>query len=145
MKTRSSVLIALALFVAVSLNLSKTALAEETRECPPDKVLCATMLRFGKEAYQRGRYLDAKEYFRKAVKADPTSLTAWRYYDTAVIFALAEKVEKSADMVMPDVSTREEAVTGPAPEARPAPRPPAAPPAAKEAPSGFKIVDDEGC
>ena len=74
--------------------------------CPPDKELCARMLRFGNEAYARGKYLDAKEYFRKAVKADPTSLKAWRYYDQAVIFGLAEKVEKNANLILPDVSTR---------------------------------------
>jgi len=58
----------------------------------PDKALCAKMLRFGKEAYMRGKYLDAKEYFRKAIQADPTSQTAWRYYEQAVIFGLAERV-----------------------------------------------------
>jgi tetratricopeptide (TPR) repeat protein len=64
------------------------------------------MIRHGQEAYQRGKYLDAKEYFRKAVQADPSSLAAWAYYDQAVIFALAEKVEKNANLVMPDTSTR---------------------------------------
>ena len=82
------------------------ACGEEVRGSLRKKVLSVKMLQFGREAYQRGRYLDAKEYFRKAVQADPSSLVAWRYYDQAVIFALAEKVEKGADLIMPDVSTR---------------------------------------
>jgi len=100
------------------------------------------MLRFGKEAYARGKYLDAKEYFRKAVKADPTSLTAWRYYDQTVIFGLAEKVEKNANLVLPDVSTRQEPGVGLPPAVSPAP-PEAA--AGKPGVSEFKIVEDEGC
>ena len=63
------------------------------------------MLATGKQAYQRGKYLDAKEYFRKAIQADPTSTVAWRYYDTAVIFGLAEKVGKNSDLIAPDVSS----------------------------------------
>lgn len=101
-----------------------------------DKALCAEMIRFGKEAYQRGKYLDAKEYFRKAVQADPASAKAWAMYDMAAVFALAEKVEQNTDLIMPGVSTRTEA--GSAAKAPP----PAAP--AKKKPT-FKIVDDEGC
>lgn len=85
----------------------------------------------------RGKYLDAKEYFRKAVQADPASPVAWRYYDLTTIFALAEKVEKDASLVAPDVSGRGEEGSPPAP-----------PPASEAAPAPekeFKIVDDEGC
>jgi len=98
------------------------------------------MLRFGKQYYMRGKYLDAKEYFRKAVQADPTSQKAWQYYDLATIFALAEKVEKNANLIAPDTSTREVPST-----AVPTPPPPSpgTPKPAEE--SGFKIVDDEGC
>lgn len=77
----------------------------------PDKALCAKMIAAGKESYSRGRYLDAKNYFRKAVEADPGSQKAWHYYDQAVIFALAEKVEKQRDLLVPDVSIRSEAGT----------------------------------
>ncbi len=100
------------------------------------------MLRFGKEAYARGKYLDAKEYFRKAVQADSTSLTAWRYYDQTVIFGLAEKVEKNADLVLPDVSTRQEPGVGLPPAVSPVP-PEAT--TGKPEENGFKIVEDEGC
>jgi len=127
----------LAIIICPLQNLS----AQEPVNCPPDKELCAKMLRFGKQSYERGKYLDAKEYFRKAVTADPTSLTAWQYYDQAVIFGLAEKVEKNADLVMPDVSTRQESGAGVSLEAPPETQKPVPP---KE-PSGFVIIDDEGC
>jgi len=74
----------------------------------PDKILCAKMLRLGKEYYSRGKYLDAKNYFRRAIEADMTSKKAWRYYDQTVVFALAEKVEKQNDLLVPDISIRSE-------------------------------------
>ena len=114
--------------------------AEKPKLFIPDKALCAKMLRFGKEAYMRGRYLDAKEYFRKAIQADPTSQTAWRYYDQAVIFGLAERVEKDAGLLLPGKSERvEQPVTG-----APAPPSPPAQSETKKEPE-FKIVEDEGC
>lgn len=129
----------MAFLLAVFFSFYNNVSAEEPKGFTPDKALCAKMLRFGKESYLRGKYLDAKEFFRKAVQADPSSQTAWRYYDLATIFALAEKVEKNADLIAPDVSVRGEA----APQATTSP-----PPAPKPAPAEkteFKIVDDEGC
>jgi len=119
------------------------------------KTLCAQMLQFGKEAYMRGKYLDAKEYFRKAVQADPSNQSAWRFYDQAVIFALAEKVEKDARLIMPDASVRNETpgtAGSPVPPSQAimkSPAQPAAPPPPSSAPPKkdpeFKIVEDEGC
>jgi tetratricopeptide (TPR) repeat protein len=137
-----SILMAVVFLLTIIFAASPYVTAQEPANCPPDKELCARMLRFGQEAYARGKYLDAKEYFRKAVKADPTSLKAWRYYDQAVIFGLAEKVEKNANLVLPDVSSRQEA------GGRLSPSPPLAAPkpdVKQQIKDGFKIVDDEGC
>lgn len=128
------------LFAAV-IFFSQNATSEEPAISTPDKALCAKMLRFGKQAYQRGKYLDAKEYFRKAVQADSHSATAWRYYDMSTIFALAEKVEKNRGLVVPDVSVRGE--TG-APQAAPPPAP-ATPKAAPAKPKIPEEEEDEGC
>jgi len=117
-------------------------LAEEPKAVTPDKALCARMLRLGKDSYQRGKYLDAKEYFKKAVQANPTCIEAWAHYDRAVIFALAEKVEKDVNLILPGTSTRKELPTGVSPS--PNPPPPKPVPGKKEAPR-FEIVDDEGC
>lgn len=141
MKLKLFALIVLAFFLAVFLSPVKHSLSQDPKNCPPDKELCAKMLRFGKQAYVRGKYLDAKEYFRKAVKADPASTKAWVYYDQSVIFSLAEKVEKNANLVLPDVSSRQEASAGMPLETPPAVSKPAPTPE----PSGFVIVDDEGC
>ncbi len=125
------------LIMSVFFLLPSISLAEEPSPNGVDKALCKTLIRHGQEAYQRGKYLDAKEYFRKAVQADPSSMTAWAYYDQAVIFALAEKVEKDANLVMPDTSTRSEQQP-----ATPATAPP--PPKPKKKPA-FVIIEDEGC
>ena len=66
-------------------------LAEPTNQ---DREYCASMIRFGKEAFQRGRYLDAKQFFRQAIEADRTNSKAWLFYDRTVIFALAENVKQ---------------------------------------------------
>ena len=124
---------------AVGLFTVSIVPAEEPKLFIPDKALCAKMLRHGKEAYMRGKYLDAKAYFRKAVQADPASDAAWRYYDQAAIFALAERVEQDAGLVMPGASVRGETAGGASPP------PPAAPVAPPKKTEGFKIVDDEGC
>jgi hypothetical protein len=132
------------LFLALLLNIilclpQKTA-CEEPKGLVPDKVLCAKMLAFGKQAYQRGKYLDAKGYFRRAILADPSSNLAWRYYDMAVVFGLAEKVEKNANLIAPDVSVRGETSPGKAvPSAPPPPRPG---PAQKQK---VEEEEEEGC
>ncbi|MFO7554747.1 MAG: hypothetical protein R6W88_06050 [Desulfobacterales bacterium] len=144
MKPKFIASIVLVFFLIVFFFVPVHVMAQGPENCPPDKDLCARMIRFGMESYARGKYLDAKEYFRKAVKADPTSIQAWRYYDQAVIFGLAEKVEKNADLVLPDISTRQESgvSTSPAPSAStPVPEPPAK----EEEKIEFKIIDDEGC
>lgn len=142
MKSKWSILVTITFMLTLIFIASNDVTAQEPLNFTPDKELCARMIRFGNEAYARGKYLDAKEYFRKAVKADPTSITAWRYYDQAVIFGLAEKVEKNANLVLPDISSRQEAGDDLSP---------VAPPVSPEKPAGqqedveFKIVDDEGC
>jgi hypothetical protein len=129
----------LAFLLAAFIYLPQMVVGEERKLFIPDKALCAKMLRFGKQAYMRGKYLDAKAYFRKAVQADPASSVAWQYYDLAAVFALAEKVEQDASLIAPGTSTRGE----PAPGA-----PSVAPPAPKVAPGkkgAVKMEEEEGC
>ena len=115
------------------------ASAQEAKAFVPDKALCAEMIRFGKQSYQRGKFLDAKEYFRRAVQADPASPVAWRHYDLSVISALAEKVNKDTALIAPDVSYQ-----GPA-QAKAAAPPPPAPKPAPAKKEKFVIEEDEGC
>ncbi|MDQ1334922.1 MAG: hypothetical protein QG552_1872 [Thermodesulfobacteriota bacterium] len=133
--------IALAIFLlSALLFLPQNAPASDAKGPSPDKALCDEMIRFGKQSYERGKYLDAKEYFRKAVQADPSSTEAWRHYDLAVIHALAEKVNKDKALIAPGVSPQ---VPDKAAAAPPPSPPPQEPPAAKK--SKFVIVEDEGC
>ena len=127
----------MAFILSAFIFLPQNTPAQEAKAFVPDKALCAEMIRFGRQSYQRGRFLDAKEYFRKAVQADPASPLAWRYYDLSVISALAEKVNKNTGLIAPDVSPQ-----GASPAKPSAPPPPAPKPGKKEE---FVIVEDEGC
>ncbi|RLB82537.1 MAG: hypothetical protein DRH15_05990 [Deltaproteobacteria bacterium] len=141
MKSRHLFLALILLWLPVHLlATSWVASAQQPQAFVPNKALCEKMLRFGKEAYMRGRYLDAKEYFRKAIQADPYSQTAWRYYDQTVIFGLAERVEKDAALLAPGKSVRSEQ---PGTQTT-APGSPAEIPQTSKEPE-FKIVEDEGC
>jgi Tfp pilus assembly protein PilF len=66
-----------------------TAIAGDKSPCPPDKALCAKMIRAGQEYCERGKYKEAKEAFRRAVQADPHSARAWHFYDICFIYSYA--------------------------------------------------------
>ena len=140
MKDRVLASFVLIFSIAAIITFSQFAFGEERKPLVPDKAFCAKMIRFGKQAYQRGKYLDAKGYFRRAITADPSSSLAWRYYDMAVVFGLAEKVEKNANLIAPDVSVRGE--TGYGKTVPSAPPPPKAGPAKKET---VEEEEEEGC
>ena len=128
----------LVLFLLASVVLlPQIARTEEPKAYVPDKTRCSEMIRFGKQAYDRGKFLDAKEYFRQAVQSDPTSHAAWHHYDLSVVSALAEKVNKDSDLLAPDVS--EKGRTQPSSGAA---SPPPPPPVKKQK---IEIEEDEGC
>lgn len=148
MKPKLFVWNAMVVFLFSMLLLPPYLSAQGPGFCPPDKELCASMLRFGKQAYLRGKYLDAKEYFRKAVQADPNSTAAWIFYDQCVLFGLAEKVEQNSNLILPGVSSKPEhpgAALPAAPEASKAEPTIIPPQTEKKGAIKFKIVDDEGC
>lgn len=124
------------LLVSVAL-LPRIARAENPKAIGPDKARCGELIRFGKQAYDRGKFLDAKSYFRQAVQADSTSDVAWHYYDLSVVSALAEKVHKDSDLLAPDVSERGQVQ----PSSGAASPPPPVPVKKKEIP----VEEDEGC
>jgi len=128
----------LVLFLLVSVAfLPRIAQTEEPKAIVPDKARCGEMIRFGKQAYDRGKFLDAKSYFRQAVQADSASDVAWHYYDLSVVSALAEKVNKDSDLLAPDVSER-----GQIQPSSGAASPPPPKPAKKKA---IPVEEDEGC
>lgn len=136
---RVRIFLTLAAFLASGLFfLPQLVAAEGAEASSPDKALCAKMMQFGKQSFQAGRYLDAKEYFRKALKADPSSAAAWDHYDLSVIHALAEKINKDEGVISPDASAE-----GAAKGAAAAPPPPPQTGPAKK--PKFVIQEDEGC
>lgn len=143
-KLTIAVLAVLAMMAAISLPSSLIA---QKSGFTPNKELCAQMIQAGKEYYERGKYLDAKNFFRKAIEADPSSLKAWRYYDQTVVFALAEKAEKQNDLLVPDISIRSD-VGQAAPKHAPSTTPviqPVTPAAASGRPEAFVAEEKEGC
>ncbi|MCF8119866.1 MAG: hypothetical protein K9L83_06630 [Deltaproteobacteria bacterium] len=152
--------IMLAFLMAHPLTWDSPAWGEGSSAADPE--LSKKMFRSGKEAYERGKYGDAKAYFKRAVQADPDAVKAWRYYDLAVVADLTQKVEKNLgkadDLLAPDESVRQGApktfvrgFRGPPPvDARAkgyrGPPPPESGPQKSAKPKvEFKIVEDEGC
>ena len=133
----SGLILVLFLLVSVALSAPKIARAESPKAIVPDEARCGEMIRFGKQAYDRGKFLDAKSYFRQAVQADSASDVAWHYYDLSVVSALAEKVNKDSDLLAPDVSERGQVQ----PSSGAASPPPPKPVKKKRIP----VEEDEGC
>lgn len=91
----------LALLSMLTMPFSATyAVTEE------QKIQCATMIRFGKEALQRSKYDQAKDFFKRAIQYDPTNKTAWKYYDQSSIFSLAVRVQSEPSLTKTDTSLK---------------------------------------
>lgn len=148
MKYSKSLYVSVVFIIAAFLLIPFLSLAQDTEQECRNPELCQKMIRYGKQAYWRGKYLDAKSYFRKAVKADPQSQEAWSYYDLATVFALAEKVEQNQSLIAPGTSKRKEFTAKPEKKEAP-PKPEPAPSTKKkkgeEKDIEFTIIQDEGC
>ncbi|MFZ5584778.1 MAG: hypothetical protein ACOZHQ_02500 [Thermodesulfobacteriota bacterium] len=141
--SRMAVALGLALAMAMGLALAVSADSNKPSQCE-DKALCAEKIRFGREAYDRGQFNQAKQYFRQAVQADPSSATAWAFYDLSVMYAVAEQVKTAGTVKVSDAPTPD-SLKASAPAA-PAASAPAAPPAPAAAPPGIPTIKpDEGC
>ena len=64
------------------------------------KEFSSRMVRAGKEFFDRGKFLDARTFFKKAIKADVNNENAWRWYNITLSYALAEQSKK---IIYPDV------------------------------------------
>lgn len=140
------VVMALVLALAMGLALASyagqnAAPAVSNPKVCTDKDLCAESLRYGQQAFDRGLYADAKQYFKQAVMADPTSATAWAYYDLCVMYDVADQVKQAGKVQVSGApapgsggSTVSEG-SAPPPPPKPAP----------VVPSGGIVIDDEGC
>ncbi len=105
-----------------------TAVAGDKSQCPPDKALCAKMIRAGQEYCERGKYKEAKEAFRRAVQADPHSARAWHFYDICFIYSYATELRNK-----------------PAPSPGATTSDPSKGPTAPVTPTVEPEEDDEGC
>lgn len=140
--SRLAVALGLTLSLALGLGLAVAADVAKPDQCT-DKAGSAEKIRFGREAFDRGQYNQAKQHFRQAVQADPASDTAWAFYDLSVMYSLAEQVRNAGSVKVsgaptPD-SLKATAPATPAPAASAPAAPSAAPPAIPT------IKPDEGC
>ena len=143
--SRFAVALGLTLSLALGLGLAVAAEVAKPAQCV-DKDACAEKIRFGREAFDRGQFNQARQHFRQAVQADPSSNTAWAFYDLSVMYGVAEQVKNAGSVKVsgaptPDSlkATAPTAPAAPAPAAS-APAPPSAAPAAIPT-----IKPDEGC
>lgn len=140
----------LMMVAVLPVSVAFIAFAQGQASKVPDKQTCERMMRFGKEAYLRAKYEDAKAYFKKAIEADPSLQEAWTFYDLSTIMALGKRVEKQINLLATtEVQTPKEEKEG---EARgvasPSPTTPTSQPEKKEKEkpkTEFKIMHDEGC
>ena len=58
------------------------------------------MLRKGQESFGRSKFNEAKDFFRKAVQADPTSQKAWSYYDLSLFYTVGEQYKNHGKVVL---------------------------------------------
>ena len=120
---------------------AQTSGAGQAIQVDPER--SALMLRKGQESFSRSKFNEAKEFFRKAVQADPTSQKAWSYYDLSLFYTVGEQYKNHGKVVLSS-APQTEAAQEPAPPTAPAvaegtltrenPKGKAVPPARKEKP-----------
>jgi hypothetical protein len=124
MPLKKIVLIGMALFILSGSGFGMTY-AQSTQSGQAytvDPELCALMLRKGREAFSRARYGEARDFFRKAVQADPASQKAWSNYDLAQLYAVAEQFRNHGRIIASTAPPPEQAA-----ELTPAPAAPVTP------------------
>ena len=95
---------------------AQTSGAGQAIQVDPDR--SALMVRKGQESFSRSKFNEAKEFFRKAVQADPTSQKAWSYYDLSLFYTVGEQYKNHGKVVLS---------SAPQPEATQETAPPTAP------------------
>ncbi len=95
---------------------AQTSGTGQTLQVDPER--CALMLRKGQESFSRSKYSEAKDFFRKAVQADPTSQKAWSYYDLSLFYTVGEQYKNHGKIVLssaPPVEATQELASPKAP------------------------------
>ena len=138
MTGRKLFILGLAIFLFSGLSLEGA-----TAQTSVDPERSALMLRKGQESFSRSKFNEAKDFFRKALQADPTSQKAWSYYDLSLFYTVGEQYKNHGKIILSS-APQLEAAQEPAPGKTPAAddltltgkmlKGKAAPPAKKEKP-----------
>jgi hypothetical protein len=92
------------------------------------------LVRKGQESFSRSKFNEAKDFFRKAVQADPTSQKAWSYYDLSLFYTVGEQYKNHGKIVLSSAPQLEAAQE----------TPPTAPAVAKETLTGKMLKGKAG-
>ena len=91
---------------------AQTSGAGQAIQVDPER--SAMLVRKGQESFSRSKYNEAKDFFRKAVQADPTSQKAWSYYDLSLFYTVGEQYKNHGKIVLssaPQLEAAQEAPT----------------------------------
>jgi len=131
--------------LALGLVTAGLAAADQFVVCHPNvskrKALCALMIRYGKDSLVRLQFDQARQYFQKAVQADPSSRMAWAWYNRALVLSLSWNFKKTGRLFKPGTAPK----FTPAPAVGPKPAAPATTKPAPAAPTVPPPPPDEGC
>jgi len=115
--------LAMVIFGGWGLERAKAQTSGAGQAFQVDSERSALMLRKGQESFSRSKFNEAKDFFRKAVQADPTSQKAWSYYDLSLFYTVGEQYKNHGKVVLS---------SAPQPEASQETAPPTAPAAAEK-------------
>ena len=77
---------------------AQTSGAGQAIQVDPER--SAMLVRKGQESFSRSKFNEAKDFFRKAVQADPTSQKAWSYYDLSLFYTVGEQYKNHGKIVL---------------------------------------------
>jgi hypothetical protein len=113
MTGKKILIVGLAIFLFGGFGLERasaqTSGSGQALQVDPER--CALMLRKGQEFFSRAKFNEAKDFFRKAVQADPTSQKAWSYYDLSLFYTVGEQYKNHGRIVLssaPQTETAQE-------------------------------------
>ena len=92
--------LAILLLMGWGLEWAKAQTTGSGQALQVDPERCALMLRKGQEYFSRAKFNEAKDFFRKAVQADPTSQKAWSYYDLSLFYTVGEQYKNHGKIVL---------------------------------------------
>lgn len=99
-------IISVAIYLSFNSQMESVAAvdSDDTTATEHQRHLCERLIRFGQVAFERGQIAEAKHFFQKAIKVDPSHPAAWKKYNMAFLALISAKVETDPAF-LPNFST----------------------------------------